>query len=90
MVNDELLVLKAYVEISSYRQKVLTAINVDVKIPTRIAKDCGILPNHISKVLAELREHGLIVCINPEMRKGRLYKLTDRGLQVLKLINNEI
>lgn len=85
-MNEEILILKAYVEISSYRQKVLTAIGGDVKIPTKIAKDCGILPNHISKVLAELREHGLVVCINPEMRKGRLYKLTDVGLQVLEMI----
>ena len=35
--------------------------------------------NHISKVLGELKAHELVECINPEVRKGRLYRLTDNG-----------
>ena len=30
--------------------------------------------NHISKVLRELKAHELVECINPEVRKGRLYR----------------
>ena len=33
----------------------------------------------LSKVLAELKAHELVECINPEVRKGRLYRLTDKG-----------
>lgn len=82
--NDEFLTLKAYVEISSYRLKTLKAIGYESKRPTQIAKECDIIPNHISKVLRELKEHNLAVCINPEMRKGRLYKLTPLGRTLLE------
>ena len=54
------------------------------KIPSQIAKDSGIIQNHISATLGQLKEHGLIECINPEVRKGRLYRLTNKGNQVVK------
>lgn len=44
-----------YVKNSQYRTKVLKSLEGDVKIPTAIAKDSGIMTNHISKVLSELR-----------------------------------
>lgn len=59
----------------------------DVKIPTAIANDSGIRTNHISKVLAELKAHELVECINPEVRKGRLYRLTDKGEEIIKEID---
>lgn len=73
-----------YVNNSSYRVKVLKALGSDVKIPTQIASDSGILPNHISNVLRQLKEKEIVECINPEVRKGRLYRLSDDGLDVLK------
>lgn len=59
----------------------------DTKIPTEIAKDADIRVNHISKVLSELKSHELIECINPEVRKGRLYRLTDKGSNLVKNLN---
>lgn len=81
-MNIALLKLKAYVEISSYRVKVIKAIGNDIKIPTKIAKDSGIRTNHISKVLKELKDKNIIECINEEARKGRLYRLTPIGIQI--------
>lgn len=80
-MDDELL---KYVNNSSYRVKVLKALGEDAKIPTEIASDSGILPNHISNVLRQLKEKEIVECINPEFRKGRLYRLSDNGLDVLK------
>ena len=77
--DDELLKLTSYVEISKYR----------VKIPTNIAKDSGIRTNHISKVLSELKSKEIVECINEEARKGRLYRLTDTGKEVLESINEK-
>ena len=62
----------------------MKALEGDVKIPSVIAKDSGIKTNHISKVLAELKAHELVECINPEVRKGRLYRLTNIGDDVVK------
>ena len=81
-LSDEMLTEISYVEISKYRSKVMKSLEGDVKIPTAIAKDSGIRTNHISKVLSELKAHELVECINPEVKKGRLYRLTDKGEKV--------
>ncbi len=81
-LTDEMLIEISYVEISKYRTKVMKALEGSVKIPSVIAKDSGIRTNHISKVLRELREHELVECINPDVRKGRLYRLTDIGKEI--------
>ena len=78
-ISDEMLKEISYVEISKYRKKVMKALEDDVKIPSQIAKDSEIRQNHISKVLSELKAHELVECINPEVRKGRLYRLTPKG-----------
>ena len=62
----------------------MKSLDGEVKIPTVIAKDSEIRPNHISKVLSELKAHELVECINPEVRKGRLYRLTDKGDEIVK------
>ena len=56
----------------------------NVKIPFEIAEDTEIFQNHISNTLRQLKEHELIECINSEVRKGRLYRLTDKGEEVNK------
>ena len=88
-LSDEMLTEMSYVNISKYRTKVMKSLYGEVKIPTVIAKDSGIRTNHISKVLSELKAHELVECINPEARKGRLYRLTDKGDELVKNINND-
>lgn len=88
-LSDEMLTEISYVQISKYRTKVMKSLEDEVKIPTQIAKDSSIRVNHISKVLAELKARELIECINPEARKGRLYRQTDKGEIVSKNINIE-
>ena len=62
----------------------MKALECEVKIPSNIARGSGIRTNHISKVLGELKNHELVECINPEVRKGRLYRLTETGEEVVK------
>lgn len=54
-------------------------------MPTEIAKRSNIKTNHVSKVLSELKSKELIELINPEARKGHLYRLTSLGDE---LVNN--
>lgn len=65
----------------------MKALDGNVKIPSAIARDSGIRTNHISKVLSELKSHDLVECINPEVRKGRLYRLTDKGKKIINGID---
>ena len=84
-LSDEMLTEISYVTISSYRKRVMKSLDDgDVKIPTEIAKDSDIRTNHISKVLSELKARDMVECINPEARKGRLYRLTDHGKDIVK------
>ena len=83
-LSDEILIEISYVNISQYRTKVMKSLDGEVLIPSQIARNSGIRTNHISKVLGELKAHELVECINPEVRKGRLYRLTDKGEEIVE------
>ena len=78
-----------YVKKSKYRLKVMKSLDGNVKIPSEIAKDAEIFQNHISHTLRQLKEHKLVECINPEVRKGRLYRLTDKGVVVTENLTSD-
>ena len=84
-MEDEL----AYVKNSKYRVKALMSLDGKVKMPSQIARDEKIFQNHISNTLRQLRLHGLIECINPEVKRGRLYRLTDNEEKIVKILNSE-
>lgn len=75
-----------YIEKSQYRSKVLKTLVNDAKMPSQISRDTGIIQNHISNTLRQLKDHDLVECINPEVRKGRLYRLTDAGEEIVDKI----
>ncbi len=72
-----------FIQRSTYRQRVLKALDDDVLMPTEIAERSNIKTNHVSKVLSELKSKELIEIINPEARKGRLYRLTETGKEIV-------
>ena len=80
-MDDETL---EFIKRSTYRQRVLKALDGDVLMPTEIAERSNIKTNHVSKVLSELKSKELIELVNPEARKGRLYRLTDVGDELVK------
>lgn len=67
----------------------MKSLDGEVKIPSEIANDTEIFQNHISNTLRQLKEHKLIECINHEVRKGRLYRLTEKEKTVSKNINTD-
>ena len=75
-----------YIEKSKYRSKVLKTLANDAKMPSQISKDTGIVQNHISNTLRQLKDHDLVECINPEVKKGRLYRLTEYGEEIIDKI----
>ena len=72
-----------YVKNSQYRIKVMKSLDGEVKIPSKIANDAEIFQNHIANTLRQLKEHELVEYINPEVKKGRLYRLTDKGEEIV-------
>ena len=88
-MDVETLKIYAYVDISRYRRDTVKTLKGEVKTPTAIARDSGIRTNHISKVLKELKEVGVAECINEDVRKGRLYRLTSTGDKIAKYMKND-
>lgn len=82
-MEDELLIKLAYVNISTYRAKATKVLKDDVKTPSKIADETGIRKNHISKVLRELKDAGVAECLNEEAHRGRLYRLTSIGEEIV-------
>lgn len=87
MSKEEKLGLAAYVITSSYRERALTVLHTNKNMtPKYIAEHCNVRGNHISMTLKGLKEKKLVVCINEEVRKGRLYQITPLGEEVMSLI----
>lgn len=88
-IPDEILTELSYVKISQYRTRVMSIMDGDeLKIPSQIAEESDIIQNHISKTLKQLKDHELIECVNPEVKKGRLYRLTETGKKVAEFLDS--
>lgn len=86
-MDDETLKKYAYVNISSYRVKAVKSLQEGDKTPTQLANDSNIRVNHISKVLKELKDNEVAVCINEEKRKNRIYRLTNVGHEIVDYLD---
>ena len=84
--KDEIFDIVGYVMASEYRCNIIKSIGESIKIPSAIAEDIGLRTNHVSNVLKDLKEHKIVVCLNEDARKGRLYKNTELGLKILKYL----
>lgn len=76
----------SFIKSSKNRTKIILSINNDIKIPSEISKDTNIRLNYVSALLLELKEAGIVTCLNEESKKGRLYKLTKEGKHAIKTI----
>lgn len=87
MNDEELFRLVGYVMASDYRKNIMKNIGNGIKIPSAIAEEINLRTNHVSNVLKELKSENIVVCLNENARKGRLYKNTELGLEILKYIS---
>jgi predicted transcriptional regulator len=80
--------LLGYVQASEYRKRVLFSLKDGLLRPKDIADETKYPQSHVSNTLSELVKQNLVVCTNPESRKGRLYKLTTEGQIIIKHIES--
>ena len=87
-MDDESLILLAYIKNAPTREKVLKSFkDEDFLRPIQISKKTGIHPNNVSKKLKDLRELELVYVINPEYAIPRLYRLTEKGKNIIGLLH---
>jgi predicted transcriptional regulator len=58
------------------------------KTPTEISQDLNIYPSQVSRTLSELSENSIVICINPDSSKGRVYTLTKKGVKLFRYLHN--
>ena len=87
-MDDETLILIAYIKNAPTREKVLMSFEgEDFLRPIQVSKKTGIHPNNVSKKLKDLRELELVYVINPEYAIPRLYRLTEKGKNIIGLLH---
>lgn len=57
--------------------------------PSEVARVSGYSLNHVSRVLCDFADHGLVKLLNPSAKTGRLYTLTKRGKVVSSKISQK-
>ena len=77
--------LISFVARSKRRKELLEILNKSKEISQpeimRLSKQ---YKSHNSRTLKELSDKGLIVCVNPEDRVFKFYKITKKGKEILK------
>jgi ArsR family transcriptional regulator, cadmium/lead-responsive transcriptional repressor len=71
---------------SEWRLRVLKILEKEMKQPSELSKEANISSSHISEVIRNLEELKLIECKNPNLRKGKIYSITNLGKEILKEI----
>ena len=73
---------------SKYKLKVMLELSKGMKTPSQLVKNTGLSASSISRTLKELLKMSVVICITPSLRKGKIYKLTNFGYEILDKINN--
>ena len=70
---------------SEYRKKILLSLtNVNYLTPSEISEKTKLRLNHVSNFLKDLKDNKLILCLNDDDKRGRLYQITELGKKVAK------
>ena len=79
--------LYRFVKRGKRRKAVLKTLNTEFpKTPTEIAKEQKCCFNASDRALKELERKGLVECLNPEDKIGKLHVLTEAGKRIKDMI----
>jgi len=78
--------LVSFVLSSTYRKRVLSALSTP-KTPSSVSKEININKTHVSRALSELEDKGLIKCLTPNSKKGKIYTIEETGKEILSEVN---
>jgi predicted transcriptional regulator len=79
--------LYSFVVRSKRRVQIIKSLEIP-KTPTQIAKDVKSSVSHISRTLKQFEEKGIIECLTPKEKVGRIYKLTKEGKKIAERIKS--
>lgn len=83
--NHNIWEIVGFIEASLPRKLTILSINGELyKKPSEIAEDKELTSSQVSNAIKDLKRKKLIICLNEESSKGRLYILTDLGKEAVK------
>jgi len=77
--------LLSFVVRGQVRKKVLKELDKPLT-PTILSEKIRTHRSTTSRAILALEKKGLVKCITPKEKKGRYYQITNRGKEVIKLI----
>ena len=72
---------------SPHRTLVLRELSKGEATPKGLSGVTGIAPSHVSSALRTLMSKDLVTCLSPDLRRGRLYSITEKGRRILESVN---
>jgi predicted transcriptional regulator len=75
-----------FVVASVYRMRVLLSLYNHPKTPSQVSNETNLALAHVSRALKQLSQKNLVVCLTPNMVKGKVYSLTEKGKLVVSII----
>lgn len=86
--NKSYLNIISDIKSSKYRQEALEVFmkSREVKTPSEMSKILGIGVSHTCKILNNLKDHGLIICINEKDKKNKKHKISKLGKNIGNIV----
>ena len=76
--------LIGYVRASKYRKRIVLSLNQSNKTPLELSNELEFYITHVSSTLRELKDKGVAICLTPNLKKGKIYSLTNLGESIVK------
>jgi len=80
--EEDLWNLVGFILASKNRINILQYLNNNSALPSQISKKFNIPMGHTSNLLKGLQNKNLVKCLNPDLKKGRIYTITKLGSEI--------
>lgn len=74
--------LIGFISASKYRLKILSYLYSRSTTPSQLANYLKITTGHVSNLLQKMQNKELVKCMNPNLKKGRIYSITELGKKI--------
>ena len=78
----------SFVVSGRFRKKVFMELKRK-RTPSQIAKDAKVSTTQVSRTLKQLEKRGLVDCLTPESKMGKIYILSGKGKELLAEIEGD-
>ena len=75
-----------WIKSSTHRIRILKLLKDKPMTPKEIAQAIPLNLSNVSNYLSDLKDKGIVICLNNGLRKGRLYSISNLGKEALNKI----